>query len=283
MGILGKQQTTRILASCTIAVSFGFCAGQATADDDLSKKLANPIASLISIPVVLDYNSGYGTADGDQVKVDIKPVIPFQINDDWAIVTRTIIPIVWQNDIVGPPDSGPLPSGTQYGLGDVNMSAWAVPSSTPTPLGEFTWGLGAALNFAISDDPLLGSGQWALGPSLLFLFQQSGWTVGNLFTQQWGFEKRDYADPAAPLTDLSLIQPFLSYAHAGWTYGVNAESSYNWNTDEWSVPVNFTVSKVSKIGNQPVQYQLGARYWAVSDTAGADGWGLRAGVTFIIP
>jgi hypothetical protein len=286
MRFWGKQQAAKILASCAIAVSFGFCAGQATADDSLAKKLANPIASLISIPVVLDYNSGYGAANGDQVKVELKPVIPFQINDDLAIVTRTIIPIIWQNDISGT-------SGTQTGFGDVSMSAWAVPNAMDTPLGELTWGLGGTLNFAISTDPLigpghyghpfLGSGQWMLGPTFLFLFQQSGWTVGNLFTQQWGFEKRVYADPDEPLTDLTLLQPFLNYSHDGWTYEVNAESSYNWNTDEWSVPLNFTVAKLSKIGNQLVQYTLGARYWAVDETGGADGWGLRAEITFIIP
>ena len=80
------------------------------------------------------------------------------------------------------------------------------------------------------------------------------------------------------------MQPFLSYTNAEkYTFAVNTESSYDWNTDDWAIPVNFTVSKLTTMGNQPVQYQLGARYWAESASGGPDGWGLRAQMTFLIP
>ena len=138
------------------------------------------------------------------------------------------------------------------------MSAWIVPNSTDTALGAFTWGVGGSLNWAISQDPLLGSGDWAIGPTGVFLVQNSGWTIGVLVTQQWGFEQRRPLDDD---TDSTFLQPFLSYTNAEqYTFGVDTESTYNWNTDEWSIPVNFTVSKLTTMGsNQPVQYKLGAR------------------------
>ena len=264
----------KYLAAASVVFSFGLGVNQAKSDDDLSEKLANPIASLISVPIKLDYNSGYGTSDGDNVTISIQPVIPFQLSEDLALVTRTIVPIVWQDDIVNGT------SGEQFGLGDTLQSFFFVPSSTSTSLGELTWGIGPALTWATSTDSLLGAGTWALGPTGLFLFQQSGWTWGALVTQQWGIsETRNNV----PDTELTALQPFLSYSSEGWTYAINTESSYNWTSEEWSVPINVTVAKLSKIGNQPVQYTLGARYWAESPTGGPDGFGLRAQLTFIFP
>jgi hypothetical protein len=52
---------------------------------------------------------------------------------------------------------------------------------------------------------------------------------------------------------------------------------------QWSTPVNFTVSKVVKLGSQPVSFHIGARYWAAAPENGPDGWSFRVGVTFLFP
>lgn len=53
---------------------------------ELAKKLANPIASLISLPLQYNYDEGYGPAgDGSVSKLNIQPVIPMSINEDWNL------------------------------------------------------------------------------------------------------------------------------------------------------------------------------------------------------
>ena len=67
------------------------------------------------------------------------------------------------------------------------------------------------------------------------------------------------------------------------TYTLNSESTYDWNTDQWSVPVNAKISKLVTIGEQRIQLFGGARYYLESTDDGADGWGARFGVTFLFP
>jgi hypothetical protein len=81
-----------------------------------------------------------------------------------------------------------------------------------------------------------------------------------------------------------FLQPFISYSTPKATsFTLNTESTYDWENEQWSVPINFMVGQVVKLGKQPVQFQVGARYWADTPDYGPEGWGARFAMTFMFP
>jgi hypothetical protein len=148
------------------ALLFGNVASAQDDTQELAKKLSNPIASLISVPFQFNYDSGYGPNDSNKAFVNVQPVIPITLNDNWNLISRTILPIVWQEDIAGP-------TGDQFGLGDITQSLFFSPAK-PTGNG-IIWGVGPAFLFPTATDDLLGGekpssssnsmdGRWACWP-----------------------------------------------------------------------------------------------------------------------
>jgi hypothetical protein len=235
---------------------------------ELAKKLSNPVASLISVPIQNNWDFGIGSANAMRYTANIQPVIPFSLNTNWNLITRTIIPVIYAES--------PVKGGhDQFGLGDIVQSYWFSPKA-PTDSG-WIWGAGAVMLYPTGTDGLSGH-KWGAGPTALALKQENGWTYGALANHLW-----DYAGNGNSAVNATFIQPFVSYTTKSFTtYGLNTESTYDWQNSQWTVPLNASVSQLVKIAGKPVQFALGFKYYAEAP-AGAPDWGIRFTVTFLFP
>ena len=257
-------------------------AAQASADEeessaDLAKKLNNPISDLVSVPFQFNWENGIGSPDRTRFILNIQPVRPFKLDEDWNLIARIVVPIVSQPPLL---TSGLGPSGFgTSGVSDPLVSFFLSPAK-----GKIIWGVGPAISLPSTNDPTLGSQKWAAGPTVVVLRQESGWTVGVLANQIWSFA----GPPDRPSVNQMFLQPFVAYTTANlWTLAVNSESTANWEADSpnrWNTPVNLMLSKLATFGTFPASYQFGWGYFFASpDDAFGATWKVRGTVTILLP
>ncbi len=266
------QGAARVAGLGSIAAALGLAQASWAQGDpsaELAQKLQNPVASLISVPLQSNWDFGIGPADAMRYTLNVQPVIPFSLGADWNLITRTIVPFVHAES--------PAPGGADAGgTGDILQSFFLSPTE---PLGGWIVGGGPVLLYPSASDDVLGAEKWGAGPTAVLLRQDRGFTVGLLANHVWSFA----GDDGRRDVSATFLQPFLSYTtRASTTFGVNTESSYDWEWERWTVPVNVTVSQLLKLGPQPIQLTLGGRVYAERPGGGPDA-GLRFVVTLLFP
>jgi hypothetical protein len=275
--VAGKSEPSLKLArfslSCVLAISlFSWVPAKAQddSDADLAKKLSNPVASMISVPFQFNWDAGIGPKDADRVLLNVQPVVPFSLNEDWNLISRTILPITYLDSTADGVDSA-------FGLGDTVQSFFFSPKK-PTKGGWIT-GVGPALLLPTATEDAFKSKQWGLGPTAVALRQHDGWTYGALANHIWGVNDPNDREQV----NATYLQPFVSYTTPNAvTFVALTETTYDWKSEQWTVPIIAAVSKLTSIGDQKVSFQLGGRYYADAPEGGPD-WGLRFTATLLFP
>src|SRR3972149_465853 len=144
--------TTLGLASLLVMNS-AFPADEAIANDalaELARQEQNPLARLVRLQVEDNAQFGFGP-DNDVLNfLRVQPIIPFDLSEDWALITRTVIPIVHQ----------PWPDSAD-GLGDIAVQLLLSPEKG----GKFIWGAGPAFVFHTATDKIIGTVKGSAGPA----------------------------------------------------------------------------------------------------------------------
>ena len=219
---------------------------------DLAKAVQNPISDLISLPLQWNTNFEVGPFDKPQHVLNIQPVLPFSLNDDWNLVTRTILPVISQ----------PAFSSAQSretGIGDIQFSAFFSPKQ-PTA-GGWIWGAGSVLQFDTASDDRLGQGAWGLGPTAVALRISGPWVYGGLVNNVWSVSE----DSGRSDVNQFLFQPFVNYnfpQHPGryLTFAPIITADWEAEGDKWVVPLGLGIGQVRRFGKQPVNLQASFYY-----------------------
>lgn len=269
----------RAWACTSLAGVLGLLAGEpATAQGSdaaaLAKAAQNPIADMISLPFQYNANFDVGPLDKTQHLLNIQPVYPINLNSEWNLITRTIVPVISQPAFTPQQDR-------EFGLGDIQFSALMSPKQA---MGGWVWGAGLIAQLDTATDDRLGQGAWGLGPTAVALHLGKTWVYGALLNNVWSVSK----DEGRRDVNQMLLQPFVNYNFPdspGRYLSFSPVITADWEADSgqrWTVPLGLGIGQILKIGTQPVNLQAAA-YYNVERPDAAARWQMRLQVQLLFP
>jgi hypothetical protein len=263
---------TRVATIAVLWIAFGGSAAAQEASSDvdaLAKAAQNPLAAMVTLPMQFNFSSGVGAFDRQAFNLNIQPVVPIT-GEKWNLIARTIIPV------------NSVPQGqtdSTFGIGDTTLQLFF----SPAEASKLTWGIGPVFSVpTASNREILGSGKWGAGPGAVVFYTTGKWTMGGVISNLWSVAGDGDRDDHNFMT----LQYFLNYnIGAGWAVGTAPVISADWKADSderWTIPWGAQVSKVTKIGSQPVNLLLG--YYSNSEhpTNGVESQ-VRLQINFLFP
>lgn len=236
---------------------------------DLAKAAQNPVANMSSVPFQFNWYTGGGLGDETQSVLNVQPVLPLPIDEDWNLISRTVVPVV----------NIPGPGGERIkGIADIQEQIYLTPAK---PKG-LIWGIGPIISFPTSTNAATETGQFALGPTFVALKITKKWVFGALANNLWRIAGSETTTPINSF----FLQPFINYnMKRGWAISTAPAITADWNApsgEEWTVPVGLGVSKITMVGKQPMNVML-QYYHNVERPAGAGADQVRMQFTLLYP
>jgi hypothetical protein len=218
---------------------------------DLAKAAQNPVANMVSLPLQYNYYTGGGLGSTSEMILNVQPVLPLEINNEWLLISRTVVPFT----------SVPAPlrltqtlidTGRATGIADIQEQAYF----TAAKPGTVTWGIGPIFSFPTATNNVVRTGQWGLGPTGVALMMPGPWVIGALVNNIW----RVGGDNHGTTLNTFTVQPFinLNLPHA-WAISTAPLMTSNWSAprdQRWTVPLGGGVSKIAHIADQPMNFLL---------------------------
>lgn len=264
----------QLIPSCALLLSMMIAATAWAQDaphsaDDISRKLNDPGAALISVPIQYNYLGDVGPDGDHNQQLKIQPVIPF-VGDHGKFLLRPILPYQWNE----------FPERSN-GLGDLFVQGYFIPTHAGQESAtEIGFGAAALIDTASHDS--LGTGKYSIGPAFVLIYKAGKWTMGALGNHIWSVAgDNDRGDVSQ-----TSVQPFFSrQLPHGWSFSITSETSYNWEAssgNKWTVPLGGTVSKVLRFGRMPVSLS-GGGFYNVERPDFANRWTARLAMTLVFP
>ncbi|MDF2233159.1 hypothetical protein P2H44_11410 [Albimonas sp. CAU 1670] len=247
--------------------------------DEVARELANPNNSLASLTFKNQYRWYTGDLPGadsqDNFTLLFQPVFPFSLPPTESggkanLFVRPAFPLVVDQ---------PVPSATGFegvtALGDVGFD---IGYGVTEPSG-FLWAFGMVGTLPTATDGDIAGKQLRLGPEAL-IAQFEDWGVYGMFpSHQWNVA--GWSDSYHSASQMQLFLNFLP--GGGWSYGSTPIMNYDWRSGDWTIPLNFGVSKTTQIGGLPVKVQVELNYYVEQPNAFGPRWMIGFNITPVVP
>jgi len=248
-------------------------AASAQEAQSLAQQAKNPFADLVNLQFFYDANLGVAPANNTQQVVTFEPLVPFHLNNDWIVLTRTSLPIITQ-------PGAAAGEHWDHGLGDTQLTALL----SPARVGSIDWGIGTALQLPTASSQPLGQGKWGAGPAAGIQWTGKQWTLSFLALNIWSFA----GDANRPSVNELQLQPTVTYnfqSHPDRYLSFAPTITANWEAsgnERWTVPVSLAIGQLFKFGHQSVNLQAAAYYNSVVPSGSAQ-WTLELLAQFLFP
>lgn len=242
--------------------------------DEIAAELSNPNTSVAT----LTFKNQFRWFDGDLANASDKssytllfqPGLPFVLESGAKILWRPAVPLLVDQPVLNT-STGEFEG--ESGLGDIAFDLAYAPKTDPSLMTAY--GFIMSMPTATND---LGSNKWTLGPEFLIGKIAPKYLFGLFPNHQWDIGGSGNAD-----INLTTIQAFYTYLPGGgWSVGSAPIMNYDWNSEQWTVPLQINVGKTVVAKGRPWKLSGELNYYVEKADAFGPEWMLSINIAPVV-